>query len=273
MNLIKIIFLLFTIFPVIARPDYPCSNNIIENGLTTDMIRIADQVSGGEEDVFGKCGSYRSLITCNGIYDTRMRIYEMIMNNNMIYIIVFRPTQQTPIGGDIHVNRELIPTSFLISNNRGRVHHRFQEAFINLYDQCKHVIDIFNNNSTIYITGHSLGGAFALFMSAKLYYDYNLTSKVYSFAGTFIGNKEYTEYVQNNIKENVEINLVETVDKNNWDNFDGTTEYYNTPDNSIYIDHDMICAFYVEPLKDSYGMHDIKNYYSAVKENRICWLN
>ena len=47
-------------------------------------------------------------------------------------------------------------------------------------------------------------------------------------------------------------------------------KYYNTPDNTIYIDSDLICGFYIEPLRNSYGMHDLKNYYSLVRENRIC---
>ena len=265
--MIKLILFLLNILYIFAKPNDQCPVQMIESGLTTDLIVLADQISNEARDISGLCGQYKPVKTCNGIYDTRMRIYD----RNGSYFIVFRPTQQNPTAEEIHIDRRLVPTSFLTRDNRGRVHNRFQQAFINLYEECKDIIDTFNNQTPIYITGHSLGGSFSLFMSAKLYYDHNLIAKkMYGFAGTFIGNKEYTESVQNLMRDQIDMRIVETVNKNDWDQFDGTSEYYNTLDNTMYIDNNLICGFYIEPLRNSYGMHDLKNYYSLVRENRIC---
>ena len=269
----KIILFLLNLFLTLSKPDKQCPLSMINNGLTKDLVILADEISQDKLQIMGSCGQYVSINTCHGPYDTRIRIYRL--NSENTYVIVFRPTQQTPQGGDIHVDRYLTDCTYLNNNNQGKVHNRYQIAFISLFNNCKNTIDDFNDNSNIYITGHSLGGAFAIFMMTKLYFDYQIIPKiVYGFAGTFIGDYTYTINTQNIVKDVTDFYLIETVDKDNTNNFDGTSEGYNTNNNDIYIDTSSICGFYITPLPqwETYGMHDLKNYNSGIPDNTVCTL-
>jgi hypothetical protein len=240
---------------------------MINNGWTRDLLSLSNLVSDDNNYFFeGTCGNLTAIKTCDMYepYYTRMRIYK----NDNTSVIVFRPTQSN--GGEIHNNRYLTSCTFL--NNLvecGSVHNHFQEAFMYMENECKDAIEEIRN-TTIYITGHSLGGAFSLFMTAKLYYDYHIIPKVsYGFAGPFIGDGEYTRIVQDPLKQIIDIKQVEVIDINNYDNRDKTCEVYNTYDNGIYIDPTLLCGFYINPLpidpsrsdpNYTYGLHDLKNY-------------
>ena len=149
-------------------------------------------------------------------------------------------------------------------------------------NECHNAIEKIRN-TTIYITGHSLGGALALFMTAKLYYDYHIIPKVsYGFAGPFIGDGDYTRIVQDTLKQIIDIKQIEVIDINNYENRDKTCEVYNTYDNGIYIDPNLLCGFYINPLpidpnrnwdlQYTYGLHDIKNY-RLLPQGKKCYLH
>lgn len=258
---------LFTPCAVFGQP-LSCSDDIVYNKLTSDLVIAADSVSFNENlDFEGKTGYFTHVKTCEyPKYDTRMRIYT---SNHNLTFIVFRPTQSTYEGWSIHADRYVVPTTFL-RHSKGNVHAHFQEAFEAMEMECHDAIDKLRN-TTIYATGHSLGGSFALFMGAKLVYDYDIQpAGIIGFAGTFIGDEEYTVSIQTPIKQNnVSMWLIETVDLSDPSNRDATSEGYQTLDNQLDIDASMICGFYIHPLNswESYGMHDLKNYWIAVENN------
>ena len=238
-----------------------CPESMINNGWTKDLLTLSDLVSQDNYFFQGSCGSFTAIKTCEMYepYYTRMRIYKNDKNS----IIVFRPTQSN--GGEIHNNRYMTNCTFLENLVEcGSVHNHFQEAFIFMENECRDAIEEIRPTN-VYIAGHSLGGAFSLFMTAKLYYDYHIIPKVsYGFAGPFIGDGEYTRIVQDTLKQIIDIKQIEVIDINNYENRDKTCEGYNTYDNGIYIDPALLCGFYVNPLpispEYSYGLHDLKNY-------------
>ena len=132
--------------------------------IMSDLVLLADTVSQPEAPV----GAYRVLQTCDSpLYDTRMRVYASPDTT----VIVFRPTQQTSQGGDIHVDRHVSPADFLQhKTNQGRVHYRFQQAYLGMVHSCHSILStLATENQPLYVTGHSLGGSFSLFMAASLY--------------------------------------------------------------------------------------------------------
>jgi dienelactone hydrolase len=139
---------------------------------------------------------------------------------------------------------------------------------------------IASGKEKIYVTGHSLGGSFSLFMAATLYYDHDVVPQgVYAFAGTFIGDEEYTKAIQDPLTSTFPIQFMEVVDRHDPDRRDSTSEEYQTADQSLDIVRSMICGLYLDPLGplESYGLHDLKNYQKAIFENsttsgsKRCW--
>ena len=56
-------------------------------------------------------------------------------------VIVFRPTQQTPQGGDIYVDRHVSPADFLQhKTNQVRVPYRFQQAYLEMVHSCRSIL-------------------------------------------------------------------------------------------------------------------------------------
>jgi hypothetical protein len=237
----------------------------LHDPMLSDLVVLADMVSQPEVPV----GAYGVLQTCDSpLYDTRMRVYA----SQDTAIIVFRPTQQTPQGGDIHVDRHVSPADFLQhKTNQGRVHYRFQQAYLEMVHSCRSILStLATAKQNIYVTGHSLGGSFSLFMAATLYYDFHIVPQgVYAFAGTFIGDEEYTEVIQRPLVSTFPVQLMEVVDRHDPNRRDGTSEQYQTADQSLDIVTSMICGLYIDPLgpQESYGLHDLKNYQKAIRES------
>jgi hypothetical protein len=210
-------------------------------------------------------------------------------------IFAFRPTRQTPQGGDIHNDRRLVACRFLEGSCYGMVNGRFQEAFQDLVHDL--TPSFFQNISRhrISTVGHSVGGSLQLFMAVYLYQKYNIApSYVIGFAGPFIGDKLFTETYIDPLKEQLGPNMwqIETIDLQNMNNYDATVEQYNvnngngepnwgafpfnpmspfrpsfptnvTVNTPIFIYEEDLCGVYITPLPNTYGMHDLKNYRSA----------
>jgi len=219
-----------------------------------DLVFLADVVSwnSGYEQVRS---NYRCVYEKEGLYDTRMRIY---MNTENETIITFRPTQSTTDGGQIHVDRHLSNCTFLNDHCKGRVHDRFQSAFNSLIDAAPFSSLL---QSSHFIVGHSLGGSFSLFMAL---YSYHVLQKipkiVLGLAGPFIGDDQFAQLYEP-LYQNTEWYQVESVNKWNPSEFDGTVQEYNV-DHAPYINiyEKAICTVTVPKLPDSYGMHDLRNY-------------
>lgn len=259
--------ILFTWFGLcISNPSTTCPSWMSENGTINDLGLLADTVSwnGGYQEISGACGRYSLIAESDGIYDTRMRIYE---DGSDIYIN-YRPTQQTPAGGDIHVNRVMTPCTF-IDGCTGLVHQRFQEAFLDLLHRLpENLIEDRVKGRRVHLCSHSLGGSLQLFMGVYLWKQHDtVPATMLGLAGPFIGDRAFTDAYQRELKTLTGDRWwqVETVSAYNSYSYDGTVEGYNV-DNWPYIDimYESICGVVITPLPDSYGMHDLRNYRLAM---------
>lgn len=236
-----------------------CPDEVYTSGYANDLGLLSELVSGDPYDAQGVCGFYTALTTIDNVYDTRMRIYT---SDDKVFI-VFRPTQMTLAGGDIHVNRRLVQCDF-IDECKGLVMERFQEAFVRLtagINWSKY------ENTSVYIGGHSLGGAFSVFMGVYLLENYQIKPKmILGIAGPFIGDDEFNQNYLVRLKETVP-NWYQIEDENRVDGeTDMTVEQYNVPyPPYISIYEPVVCKVQIDKLWDSYGMHDLKNYRLALK--------
>lgn len=233
-----------------------CPQSWSNQPLYHDLVILADVVSWNNDYqlVKGDASFYKCMYEKEGKYDTRMRVYQSYNNET---ILVFRPTQSTDEGGQIHVNRVLTNCLFLNQSCQGMVHQRFQEAFLSLSENMPSI----QNSSSIYVVGHSLGGSLALFMALYLYHVLRLTPiSVIGLAGPFIGDEKFSELYLPLFEDSIWFQ-VEAINSYNLSEYDGTVEGYNVDKPPyIYIDQHAICTVTVPKKEDSYGMHDLKNY-------------
>ena len=261
----NILFLMFMFVSGVAYPQNLCPSTLKTSGNVRDLVFLSDTVSWdqGFHHLEGICGNYTLLHQSNGVYDTRMRVYEKDPHN---LVIVFRPTQSTPQGGDIHVDRKLVPCLFLNGSCRGWVDQRFQEAFLSMLHDgvdedfwIQHV-----KGKKVSIVGHSLGGSFVIFMGVYLYHLLK-TPPLYmiGLAGPFVGNEIFSDVYQIPLHEKMGNRWfqMETINTQNYKEYDSTTETYNVAKTPfIYIYRDVLCGLQVSKIPDSYGMHDLRNY-------------
>lgn len=249
-----------------ASPPIQCPEWVSVNGIVKDLLLLSDTVSiNNHNDVNGTCDTYKMEYEIEGWYDTRMRIYNSYHHDHSF--IVFRPTQQTKEGEAIHEYRKMVDCVFLNGRCAGQVHDRFQQAFLSL-------VSIPSSDKPwnehlkkkVFVGGHSLGGALQIFMALTLWKVYNIIPNMtFGFAGPFIGDRLFYEVYQRKFVNIMDQRWwqVETVDKNNPGNFDGTVEGYQVNEKDLYIDTGIICGFMINPLpipQQAYGMHDIKQY-------------
>ena len=245
-----------------ALPQHTCPGWMKFSGLANDMGLLADAVSWNNNGVVkGRCDNYDVVRNINSLYDTRMRIYQGEKVNNTF--IVFRPTQQTPVGGEIHNERRMVSCTFF-PNCTGSVHERFQWVFNDMVQKAGFDPNLFQY--PLYIVGHSLGGALGVFMSIYLWNEYGIRSQMnLGLAGPYIGDEVFTVHHQRPLKTLYGPLWwqIESVDKNNPNNIDGTVEEYQVGTNGLYIDYNLLCGIPITPLpipSQAYGMHDLKQY-------------
>jgi hypothetical protein len=252
----KFLLLISFVFYAFSYPDQTCPLFYQQSGIVQDLALLSDAISSYPigADVLGVCGPYTCIEQTEGIYQTRMRIYK---NQNQDHFIIFRPTQQTPEGTSIHVDRQLVPCD-LWENCSGLVMDKFQNAFLSLIDNS------LNLGENTFISGHSLGGVFAVMMGLYLYNVYNIVPQIIlNLAGPFFGDIEFNRLYLEPLKEIMgeKLQFIETINQYNLSEFDGTIEGYNTPNFPfINIAPNLICGIPINKLSDSYGMHDLRNY-------------
>jgi len=245
-----------------ALPYRECPVWMRTNGFINEMALLADAVSWDNDGskIKGVCEEFVITHDISGKYDTRMRIYQS--QNYNLSVVSFRPTQPTPDGQNIHNNRQMTSCSFLF-DCRGKVHDRFQEAFLSLVRQIDDWQFLQLDIATI---GHSLGGSLQLFMGLYLWKKFNKPPILsLGFAGPFIGDALFSRTYLNAYFYIMDHNWwqIETVDMNNPSRYDGTVEGYQVGNNEIFIDMDAVCSFPINPLSipdQAYGMHDLRQY-------------
>jgi len=90
----------------------------------------------------------------------------------------------------------------LISSVQGRVHFGFNEALDFIWDGLeKSIRDFQDNNQTIFITGHSLGGALAVLAADRLIEKSIEVKGIYTFGQPRVGDKDYMIKFDKKMKE------------------------------------------------------------------------
>lgn len=256
-------FLSYFVILCATKEDLPdCPSWMSSNGFIHELGILADAVSWDHSDnvIWGVCGNYLLTHDIQGKYDTRMRIYQSQSYN--FSVISFRPTQSTPEGQNIHYNRQMTECSF-VPECQGKVHDRFQEAFLSLVEQIDDWSFLRFQVATI---GHSLGGSLQLFMALYLWKVVHKPPLLsLGFAGPFIGDElfSHTFLLPYHQLMNGLWWQIETIDQDNPYNYDGTVENYQVGSNELFVWTDAICLFPIHPLpvpKEAYGMHDLKQY-------------
>lgn len=253
---------LFAATIITAVPYRECPVWMRTNGFINEMGMLADAVSWENDGsvIRGACENFTITHDISGKYNTRMRIYKSLNYN--LSVVSFRPTQSTPEGQEIHNKRKLVQCVFF-PGCQGKVHDRFQGAFLSLVSQIKDWSFIYNDIATI---GHSLGGSLQLFMGIYLWKKYKKPPLLsLGFGGPFIGDAHFADVYLDSYFYVMDHKWwqIETVDMNNPNRFDGTVEGYQINNNEIFIDMDAVCSFPINPLSipdQAYGMHDLRQY-------------
>ena len=238
-----------------------CPGWMRDNGFINDLGLLADAVSWSNRGVVrGVCAEYVIDQEVNGLYETRVRVYTSRQYN--LSVVAFRPTQQTPKGQSIHTDRQLAPCAFF-PYCQGRVHKRFQEAFLSLVGGIHNWSFAYNDVATV---GHSLGGSLQLFMGVYLWETLGkLPILGLGLAGPFIGDEEFTMTHLQPYFGRMQGNKwqVEVADANDSRRHDGTVEDYQVGDRQLCVLDEAVCRFRVHPLTvpmQAYGLHDLKQY-------------
>jgi len=262
LNCIPMLIFMISMATITSSPTIDnCPSWVRDSKRVSDLGMISEAVSWdrGYEQLAGFCGSYHMVEERHGIYDTRMRIYHQQQPKTNVSVIVFRPTQQNPIGEEIHVDRRLVPCHLVNGGCVGMVNDRFQRAFLDLIDQSSS----FSTDHEYYLTGHSLGGSLQIFMGIHLWLQYNIIPvMMIGLAGPFVGDEEFTQSYQHPLRTAMHDRWWQIETVNDASQRDGTVEGYNVDHPPyIFIDETTLCLLPIStPIPGTYGMHDLINY-------------
>ena len=118
----------------------------------------------------------------------------LMIKSSGIIIIAFRGTDETK---DIFTDINLIPVG---GEKQGLVHLGFKRALDKIWKSVETHLDLlYTEGDTIYITGHSLGGALATVAAARSKY----VCEVYTFGQPRVGNRKYRKNVKSKIYRHV----------------------------------------------------------------------
>jgi len=117
------------------------------------------------------------------------------LSNDSDLVLAFRGTVATKwqnVAEDLAANP--VPSSTGI----GLVHYGFKHATDLVWDQIKAIAETYGKTHTIWVTGHSLGGAMATLAAYKLQRDPSLPNPqaLYTFGSPRVGNKTYIKAME-----------------------------------------------------------------------------
>jgi triacylglycerol lipase len=116
-------------------------------------------------------------------------------------IVAFRGTEQKI--DDIITNARISKKTWTEENPIGEVHSGFYDALKSVWDDIeKEIGNLRNNNQSVWLTGHSLGGALAALAAATLKFQGAETGfdGLYTFGQPRIGNREFSSVFNQSLK-------------------------------------------------------------------------
>lgn len=118
----------------------------------------------------------------------------LMVKCNGYIIIAFRGTEETK---DILTDLNLIPVG---GEKQGLVHMGFKHGLNKIWNSVEQTLDLwYTEGDTIYLTGHSLGGALATVAAARSKY----ICQVYTFGQPRVGNRKYCKTVKSKFYRHV----------------------------------------------------------------------
>lgn len=156
--------------------------------------------------------------------------------NNEIIVISFRGTESiNDWVTDLKVK--------LVPSRVGRIHYGFNEALNYIWKELSHAIfDFRDNEQSIWITGHSLGGALATLAADRLVAEFVEVKGLYTFGQPRVGDKTFVLNFDNEMKERTfrfvhDEDIVPTVPKLIQGYQHIGTECYFDRDNKMYTEN------------------------------------
>ena len=120
----------------------------------------------------------------------------IVVSNDQVVIIAFRGTEKTQ-REDIATDLELEQ----VTDFGGQVHKGFAKAYGLIQDELKSVLSLHQTEEhTIWITGHSLGGALACLCGYDLEEDGIPVQGIYTFGQPRVGNPQFCTGFDNRLK-------------------------------------------------------------------------
>lgn len=107
-----------------------------------------------------------------------------VVSNKNEMTIAFRGTEPTQFS-DIIADLNAFPDRGQVG---GWVHNGFQEEVNKLWDDIVKIVKSKPKNKSLYITGHSLGGAMAIISASRIQ---DVVSSVYTYGAPRVGTKEF----------------------------------------------------------------------------------
>ena len=135
------------------------------------------------------------------IYSEKLRVLALIINGNRDTIIVFRGTV---VNNYLNWNLDL-RAWFKKEGKLGCVHQGFYDAIESLWPEIQPHIPQETNHS-LWLTGHSLGGALALLAAAKIAHQFEnpgrkIISGIYAFGAPRVGDEEFRDFFNASLKD------------------------------------------------------------------------
>ena len=109
--------------------------------------------------------------------------------SDKMVVLSFRGTEVTQLK-DIKTDLK----AFTHKNGKTKIHTGFRDAYYLVHDEIKAELEKIDNSYSIYITGHSLGGALALLATKHLQRD-NIAA-CYTYGSPRVGNEEFADSIK-----------------------------------------------------------------------------
>ena len=111
-------------------------------------------------------------------------------STDKIAVLAFRGTEADS-WKDVKTD---IKFRFYKGEHGAKMHRGFRDAYQKIKDQVKSAVDQHTQDNTLYITGHSLGGALAIIAAKHLERD--ALAACYTFGSPRVGNEEFAEEIR-----------------------------------------------------------------------------